>query len=52
MIMESKQKLSRMRQSYFAVPRFHFETEDIEIVNQTRYLDLIIGEKSKMEQPN
>ena len=40
MIMGSKQKLSRMNQSYSAIPRFHVETEDIDLVNQTKYLGL------------
>ena len=49
MIMGSKQKLSRMKQSYFAIPRFHLETEDIDVVNQTRYLGLIIDENLKLD---
>ena len=36
MIMGSKQKLNGMKQSYSAIPRFHLETEDIDIVIQTR----------------
>ena len=49
MIMKSKQKLSRMKQSYCAIPRFHLETEDIDIVNQTRYLGLISNENLKWD---
>ena len=49
MIMGSKQKLSRMKQSYSAIPRFHLETEDNDIVNQTRYLGVIIDENLKWD---
>ena len=49
MIMGSKQKLSRMKQSYSAIPRFHLETEDNDIVNQIRYLGVIIDENLKWD---
>ena len=49
MIMGSKQKLSRLKQSYSAIPRFHIEIEDIDIVNQTRYLGVIIDENLKWD---
>ena len=49
MIIGSKQKLSHMKQSYSALPRFHFETEDIDLVNQTRYLGLIIDDNLKWD---
>ena len=43
MIMGSKQKLRRIKQSYSAIPRFHLETEDIDILDQTRHLGLTIA---------
>ena len=36
MMFGSKQKLSHMKQSYSAIPRFYLETEDIVLVNDTR----------------
>ena len=50
MIIGSKQKLSRMKQSYSAIPRFYLDTEDIDLVNQTRYLGLIIDENLKWDK--
>ena len=37
-----KKKPSHMKQSYSAIPSYCLETEDIDLVNQTRYLGLII----------
>ena len=49
MIIGSKQKLSHMKQSYSAIPRFYLETEDIDLVNQTRYLGVIIDDNLKWD---
>ena len=49
MIVGSKQILSHMKQSYSAIPRFYLETEDIDLVNQTRYLGLIIDANLKWD---
>ena len=49
MIIGSKQKLSHMKQSYSSIPRFCLETEDIDLVNQTRYLGLIIDDNLKWD---
>ena len=47
--MGSKQKLSHIKQSYSAIPRLHLETEDIDIVSQTRHHGLIIDENLKCD---
>ena len=47
MVIGSKQKLSHMKHSYSVIPRFHLGTENIDLVNQTRYLGLIIDETLK-----
>ena len=44
MMVGSKQKLSHKKQSYSAIQRSYLETEDIDLVNQTRYLGLIIDD--------
>ena len=48
-IIGSKQKLSHMKQSYSAIPRFYLETEDIDLLIQTRYLRLIIDDNLKWD---
>ena len=47
MIVGSKQELSPMKQSYSAIPRFYLETEDTDLVNQTRYLCVKIDDNLK-----
>ena len=49
MILGSKQKLSHMTQSYSAIPRFCLETEDLDFVNETRYLGLITDDILKWD---
>ena len=44
-----QQKLSHMKQSHPAIPRFYLETEDIDLVNHTRYLGLIINDYLKLD---
>ena len=41
--------LCHMEQSYSAIPRFYLETEDIDLVNQARYLGLIIDDNLKWD---
>ena len=47
MTIGSKQKPSHMKQSYSGIPRFDLEAEDIDLVNQTKYLGLIMDESLK-----
>ena len=49
MIIGSNQKLSHYKQSYSAIQRFYLETEDIDLINQTRYLGLIIDDNLKLD---
>ena len=54
MIIGSRQKLSYMRKSSSVIPNFSIETKDIDLVNQTKYLGIMIDDKlrCKMGQPN
>ena len=44
MIIGSKQKLYHMKKSSSLIPRFNIETEDIDLVKQTKYLGLMIDD--------
>ena len=49
MTVGSKQKLNHINQSYSAIARCYLETEDIDLVSQTRYLGLIIDDNLKWD---
>ena len=49
MVIGSKQKPSQMKQSYSAITRFCLKTEDINLVNQTRYLGLKMDDNVKWD---